>query len=76
MRDTGTRHRNKEWNLPTTDEGEILDWDSVKIAVLMDIRDELQALNALLRCPNFTEFPKTLRAIQCNTRKPRKIKKT
>jgi hypothetical protein len=47
--------------------------DGVSVAVLMDIRDELQKLNALLACPNFTSIPTILRTIRRNTaglRKP------
>lgn len=41
-------------------------WDTARIqaAVLMDIRDELQKLNALLHCHNFTGIPTTLRSIR------------
>lgn len=38
----------------------------------MDIRDELQKLNALLGCHNFTAIPNVLRGIRRNTAKPRK----
>jgi hypothetical protein len=27
-------------------------WEDVKVAVLMDIRDELQTLNSIMRCSN------------------------
>lgn len=40
-----------------------------QVAVLMDIRDELQTLNNLLACRNFTGIPASLRAIQRNTKK-------
>ncbi len=58
-----TRHRNKNWNLgeqhpsgPT--------FDQVKCALLMDIRDELQALNRLLNCSRFIQIPTTLSNIE------------
>lgn len=44
------------------------------VAVLMDIRDELQDLNRLLSCPNFISIPALLRAIQRNTRRPKRQK--
>lgn len=39
------------------------------LAVLMDIRDELQSLNSLLRCSNFMGIPHDLRLIRKNTTK-------
>lgn len=69
-----SRFRNAQWDLPTAgDIGEptmIKAWEYVPIAVLMDIRDELQTLNRLLGCRNFTGIPAVLRAIQRNTHKP------
>jgi hypothetical protein len=70
------RHANKGWNLPTSAEGRIESWDMVKIAVLMDIRDELQRLNTLLYCKNFTGLPFTLKQIDKNTRKRKKKHET
>jgi hypothetical protein len=52
------------WNLPTNSDGNLTSWDYVKIAVLMDIRDELQKLNGILSCQNFTNIPTTLRGIR------------
>jgi len=48
-------------------------WDSIKLAVLMDIRDELKSLNRILQCDNFIAIPRILREIKKNTNKPRKI---
>ncbi len=59
-----TRHKNCKWALPTSDEGCVKDWQYVPIAILMDIRDELQKLNTLLACPNFPGIPQTLRDIK------------
>lgn len=61
------RHQNVKWVL-----AEHPQVDQVQIAVLMDIRDELQTLNAVFRCRNFLEIPVVLRAIRRNTAKPRK----
>ena len=47
----------------------------VFVALLMDIRDELQRLNALLHCENFTQIPKTLNRIVVNTTKKKRAKK-
>lgn len=70
-----TRHSGKRWSLPTNDSGRIETWEAVQIAVLMDIRDELQRLNNVLHCPNFTSIPNTLGAIRRNTSKPKKVKR-
>jgi hypothetical protein len=42
------RHKNVDWKLP---DGPMQNWEQVYTAVLMDIRDELQALNRKLDCP-------------------------
>lgn len=39
-----SRYKNRNWNL------EDINWDQVPIAVLMDIRDELQGIHSLMRC--------------------------
>lgn len=61
------RHRNVDWNLPDS-----IGWDQVRYALLMDIRDELQALNRIFRCQNFLLIPSKLDAIERNTRKPKR----
>lgn len=61
-----TRHKDVNWNC-----GELSTWDGAKLAVLMDIRDELKRLNGLLNCQNFISIPKKLEAIRKNTAKPR-----
>lgn len=68
------RHRNKDWQLPTSAGGMIESWEAVKIAVLMDIRDELQQLNHTLGCYNFQSIPAVLRTIRKNTSGLRKEK--
>lgn len=58
------RHKDFNWSMPAGDsEGRHL-WDSVKISVLMDIRDQLQKLNGLLHCSNFVAIPSRLSAIK------------
>lgn len=71
------RHKNADWVLPTDrlNPNQIASWQYVPIAVLMDIRDELQRLNALLHCPNFTGIPHKLDDIRKNTRKPKRRRK-
>lgn len=67
-----TRRKNAVWNLPT-EKGAFL-WEHAQIAVMMDIRDELQKLNGLLHCQNFLSIPRVLAEIRRNTTKPRKRK--
>lgn len=58
------RHKNENWNLSAgtrnADTSVSGPNDSIKMALLMDIRDELQTLNRLLSCQNFTGIPHTL----------------
>jgi len=61
------RRKNVDWDI-----GDDLTWDKVKLAVLMDIRDELQTLNRLLGCSNFVNIPNVLIAIKANTAKPKR----
>ena len=65
------RHKDVKWSMPDVDA-----WPVANLATLMDIRDELKALNQLLHCHEFMEIPWKLRAIVKNTEKPKsKIKK-
>lgn len=50
--------------------------DGAFLAVLLDIRDELQAINRVLGCHNTLRIPQVLAAIRRNTTKPRKPRKT
>ena len=59
------RHKDANWILPELAPSE----GQAQIAVLMDIRDELKRLNALLHCENFQAIPNLLRAIEPNTKK-------
>lgn len=62
---------NVDWQV-LDDQNNVETWERVSVAVLMDIRRELRALNQLLTCPNFTTFPSTLRAIEKNTKTPKR----
>lgn len=64
-----------EWDLSTVDSERIGTWEKVQVAVLMDIRREVRALNRLLSCSNFLGIPRTLRSIERNTKKPPRKKK-
>lgn len=67
------RRANRNWNIAEED-GNVPTWERVGIAVMMDIRDEMQKLNQLLSCPNFTGIPRTLIAIRRNTTKAKRRK--
>ncbi len=69
------RRANVDWNLPET-----LSWDQVPIAVLMDIRDELKAANALqrrlvsvLECASCIDIPRKLESIKRSTAKTSRL---
>jgi hypothetical protein len=49
-----SRRKDVDWNIGDTTS---LNWDQVKVSLLMDLRDELKKLNALLHCSNFTALP-------------------
>lgn len=68
------RKKNSIWYV-ADESGKTLTWDEAQLAVLMDIRDELQAMNRVLRCPNFQHIPAKLDRIGRNTAKPRKRRK-
>ena len=46
------RFANVNWDLPKSNTGSPTTWEQVTIAVLMDIRDELKALNMVMQCSN------------------------
>lgn len=66
------RYKNIDWTLPNEGIGT---WERVQVAILMDIRDELQSLNSLLHCPNFVAMPRLLRDVKRNTTKQKRRKK-
>ena len=63
---------NVQWQLWKSETG--YDHDQVILAVLMDIREELQKLNILLHCPNFRDIPHVLRSIDKRIAKKRRSK--
>lgn len=70
------RFKDQNWTIPQSDSGTV-SWDGVTVAILMDIRDELKKLNALLHCSNFVTIPTIMREVAVNTKpKKRKRKKT
>lgn len=65
------RMKNENW-LINTESGGHYSYPAAQLAVLMDIRDELQTLNGLLRCPNFLAIPAILKTIKSNTAKKKR----
>jgi hypothetical protein len=68
------RHKNENWSL----NDRINSCDEASIAILMDIRDELQALNAKLSCFRVAKALDAIHAMHktgVKIRKPRKMKK-
>jgi hypothetical protein len=51
-----------EWDV-TNDKGNVPTWENVAICVLMDIRVELQKLNAVFACHRFQDIPDRLEAM-------------
>ena len=57
-------HQCQNWDWVLLDaKGKIQTWEQAQVAVLMDIRAELQSLNTMLRCPRFQHIPTTLARI-------------
>ena len=54
------RHKNALWD---PEAGKAYSWPNVPIYILMDIRDELQELNAVFRCRRVQEGFSALRRI-------------
>lgn len=65
--------RNIEWQLWKDDSGYA--GQQIQLALLMDIRRELQRLNCLLNCPRFTGIPSILTEIERNTGKRKRLTK-
>lgn len=58
------RYKNVDWNFHGNESDTTVPVDRIKMALLMDIRDELQRLNTLLHCPNFMSIPHKLDRIE------------
>lgn len=69
-----TRKKNINWTIKTNPNGTTPEQDA-HLAVLMDIRDELQALNRVFGCQNFLEVPRILREIRRNTTKKKRVRR-
>lgn len=63
------RLKDEDWNLPKNSDGTV-PWETVRVAVLMDIRDELKDLNRKFVCGS--EVERRLRGIETELRKARR----
>lgn len=68
---TDRRKRNANWLIGLELDGTYTH-EAAQLAVLMDIRDELQAIRRRYDCLDTLSIPSLLRAIKKNTTKPRK----
>lgn len=50
------RFKDRNWTLGN-DDGNIGSWEHAKLALFMDLRDELKRLNQLLHCHRFVDVP-------------------
>lgn len=55
--------RDRQYAIDGGVDGVACSYEAAQLTVLMDIRDELQRLNELLHCHNFTGLPAVLRRI-------------
>ena len=62
------RHKNTNWLIPDPANT----YEQAQLAVLMDIRDELQRLCRIFECPNFQRVPSDLQQVRRNTTKRRR----
>jgi hypothetical protein len=67
------RRKNMSWRVPR-ENGSVFT-DDAQLAVLMDIRDELQAINKRVQCQDTLLIPTLLKQIRRNTTKKRRRKK-
>ena len=67
------RRKDVDWAV-ANEAGEL--WSNVRhgcmLAVLMDIRDELKRISAVLNCSNCLDIPRKLERIARNTSKPKR----
>lgn len=66
-----TRCANSTWTIRAADQTGA-SWEGAQLAVLMDLRDELQKLNRLLGCDRFVGIPSVLAQIARQTKKKKK----
>ena len=67
-----TRKKNANWDVQNARPDGTWLWDQIKVSLLMDLRDELQALNGLLQCGNVKKMFRDLTVIRQNTNRRKK----
>lgn len=67
------RKANVSWWV-TNETGHIIDIKHAQLAVLMDIRDNLESIKHVLNCRNFQGIPNVLRKIRENTCKVKRAR--
>jgi len=63
-----------DWNIQADSAGKYI-WPQIHAALLMDIREELRAMNLklnVLQCGNFLKIPRVLESIKRNTNRKKK----
>lgn len=68
------RFKDQNYNFHPSNTGGMQTWEQAQAALLMDLRDELKAMNAILHCANFLQIPHTLNSILREQKKRRKPK--
>ena len=63
---------NPRWVHWALGQGPRFSWEAIHTAVLMDIRDRLTELLGIFKCGDAQDIPRQLRAINRNTRRPKK----
>ena len=58
------RKKNINWNVADERGNMYNSVNAASLAMLLDIRDELQTLNKLLGCHNFVNLPQTLKGLR------------
>lgn len=73
------RHANKNWDCGGQEHNGRstgMSWEGIAVAVLMDIRDELQTLNRVFACHNAQDIPHILRRLDRRLAKKIPLKTT
>lgn len=63
------RKKDADWQINMADAHTAASTNDALLAVLMDLRDELKAINRRLDCPDTCAIPRILRRISANTAK-------
>lgn len=70
----GARHKDVEWQITSANVNGTLSYEAAQLAVLMDIRDELKALNSKLACYRIQRMLSTIERVDRRLAKKFKLK--